>query len=469
MSQQSTRATIAITCVLLPAVLVGAFTLLFGGNTRGASAAPAQGPLAAPGGVAVRWGFYITYNPNSLQSLQANARYLTHVSPWFYSLNASAQVMGNDQANVSQIIRSAGAKNLPMLKNTGAEYDIFTGIMSDTNKVNSIVDQIDALITANNYDGITIDFEALNPQDKTRLTIFMSRLYDRLHPKGKLVVAVVAPKTRDVNTGWAAAYDYPALGRVVDYVLIMAYDYAWVNGDPGPIAPMPKLRETAAYALARIAPEQIIWGTGVYGYDWVVGPDGKSLTRAESRTWAEADALSRQPGAQSGYDSAAFSPWVRYSQNGQPRVVWYEDKRSFQGKIELITNRSIGGFALWRLGQEDPAIWPVIASVPTPVPVTPTRSAFPTKPGPSTPYVPPTATPALPTSTPTPTPKPLACNIIAPFSSTQDKLYFPETGHSLGGAFLKYWRANGGLPVYGFPLSEEFTEKSPTDGKTYTV
>jgi hypothetical protein len=52
---------------------------------------------------------------------------------------------------------------------------------------------------------------------------------------------------------------------------------------------------------------------------------------------------------------------------------------------------------------------------------------------------------------------------------TPDKVYFPETGHTLGGAFLKYWQENGALPVYGYPISEEITEVSPTDGKEYRV
>ena len=47
--------------------------------------------------------------------------------------------------------------------------------------------------------------------------------------------------------------------------------------------------------------------------------------------------------------------------------------------------------------------------------------------------------------------------------------YLKETGHTLKGEFLAYWQEHGGLAQFGFPLSEEFLEKSPTDGKTYTV
>ena len=49
------------------------------------------------------------------------------------------------------------------------------------------------------------------------------------------------------------------------------------------------------------------------------------------------------------------------------------------------------------------------------------------------------------------------------------QVYFEATGHTLGGTFLTYWNRYGGLPVFGYPLSEEFQELSTTDGKTYTV
>lgn len=46
---------------------------------------------------------------------------------------------------------------------------------------------------------------------------------------------------------------------------------------------------------------------------------------------------------------------------------------------------------------------------------------------------------------------------------------FRETGKVVCGRFLQYWQQNGGLPQQGFPLSNEFTEVSDLDGKSYTV
>lgn len=46
---------------------------------------------------------------------------------------------------------------------------------------------------------------------------------------------------------------------------------------------------------------------------------------------------------------------------------------------------------------------------------------------------------------------------------------FKETGKTVCGRFLEYWQKNGGLAQQGLPLSGEFAEVSPLNGKTYTV
>ncbi|HEX8230840.1 MAG TPA: hypothetical protein VF826_16210 [Chloroflexia bacterium] len=54
-------------------------------------------------------------------------------------------------------------------------------------------------------------------------------------------------------------------------------------------------------------------------------------------------------------------------------------------------------------------------------------------------------------------------------SSAPDAVTFQETGKSVGGKFLAYWKEHGGLAQQGLPISDEFQEKSDLDGKTYTV
>lgn len=54
-------------------------------------------------------------------------------------------------------------------------------------------------------------------------------------------------------------------------------------------------------------------------------------------------------------------------------------------------------------------------------------------------------------------------------NSTAGSVLFKETGKRLGGRFLQYWNEHGGLAQQGFPVSDEFDEKSAADGKMYRV
>jgi photosystem II stability/assembly factor-like uncharacterized protein len=59
--------------------------------------------------------------------------------------------------------------------------------------------------------------------------------------------------------------------------------------------------------------------------------------------------------------------------------------------------------------------------------------------------------------------------VRVPDPATPGVAYFAPTGHTLRGAFRQYWEQHGGLAVYGYPISEETAEASPTDGRVYTV
>ena len=47
-------------------------------------------------------------------------------------------------------------------------------------------------------------------------------------------------------------------------------------------------------------------------------------------------------------------------------------------------------------------------------------------------------------------------------SSTDDRTYFEQTGHTLGGAFHQFWQKNGGASIFGYPISEEMRERGTT-------
>lgn len=47
--------------------------------------------------------------------------------------------------------------------------------------------------------------------------------------------------------------------------------------------------------------------------------------------------------------------------------------------------------------------------------------------------------------------------------------YFSETGHAISCEFQEFWQDNGGLPIFGYPLTEPFSEREPATGSDRTV
>lgn len=50
-----------------------------------------------------------------------------------------------------------------------------------------------------------------------------------------------------------------------------------------------------------------------------------------------------------------------------------------------------------------------------------------------------------------------------------ERSYFLESGHTLGGEFRTFWQNNGGVAKLGYPISEELVETSPLDGQQRKV
>jgi glucose/arabinose dehydrogenase len=50
-----------------------------------------------------------------------------------------------------------------------------------------------------------------------------------------------------------------------------------------------------------------------------------------------------------------------------------------------------------------------------------------------------------------------------------NSVFFPETGHTLSNSFKAYWEKNGGLAMFGYPITQEFEELNPSDGKVYVT
>ncbi len=391
--------------------------------------APARPVTTAPpaSGFLGRMAYYVYYDDESWTTLQREIDRLDIVAPYFFHLtpNGSIKELDAREEEVTAFVQENNTRIIPIIQNE-AKWDQFTEQMETDDAREEIAAALAEMTESKGFDGLQIDFEAINADDQDLLTDFMRAVEAEFRPRGLILSQAVIARSSDVPSEWGGAYDYDALGQLNDFVTVMAYDYNSVNSpQPGSVAPIWWVDEVLDYARSRIASEKIYLGVPFYGRDWNVdeGPPAESLDfTAASRLMAEQDHVV------GGFSPSEGSPWFRYhDDDGDLHEVWYENAESLQGRLDLALNHGIGGFAAWRIGQEDPRSWQIIAGVETP------------------------ATP------------------VGPASAGADAEYFELTGHTLAGEFLDYWETEGGLTRFGYPRTEVFREYDPIVQDSFLV
>lgn len=284
----------------------------------------------------------------SFPSMKAFAKSMTGVGPFWYKATKDGSLEAKDSQLVYDTTKSLGLKMYPLITNKTGSTD---AVLGDAGIRSKVIDNIVKLVKEKQYDGANIDFELLPPTERDNLTAFMAELYPKMKAMNKTLIISVFPQV-DVAEDVSGAYDYPELAKNTDFLQIMTYDYHWsTSPKPGPIAPIDWYEKNIKYAIEKCGgPHKVIVGVGAYGYDWVKGKDGETVT------YVDAIARADQNGAKIIYDEAAQSPHYTYKDH----EVWFENDKSTAAKLDIIAKYNPAGIALWRLGQEQPEIWQLI-------------------------------------------------------------------------------------------------------------
>ena len=208
------------------------------------------------------------------------------------------------------------------------------------------------LVVTNAFDGIDLDYESLPSTLRVNFSAFVALLGQKLHQSGKTLSVTVAPKTSDSQT-WAGpgGQDWIAIGGAADSVKVMAYDYHYSGGPAGDLSPLDWLDAVATYAESRMPASKVMIGLPWFGHDWS-GTNATSVTYASAMTLTNGAAPSRDANGE-----------LTFTYGGH--VVYFQDAESYARKVDAVLAKhpAIGGFAHWAAGQEDPSVWPKVASL----------------------------------------------------------------------------------------------------------
>jgi spore germination protein YaaH len=223
------------------------------------------------------------------------------------------------------------------------------------------------LARRDDYVGWQMDLENIDAADRRRYTQFVARVAARLHRESRLLSVAVAPRFSDGRSGElraggrSAAYDFRALGRVVDFMTLMTYDHHGNDTPPGPVAGYDWVKAALDYAARRAPRSKLVLGIPFYGREWVSTSQG---TSSRSLTFQDVRGMLDRPETKAGWDEPSRTGWLEYRDGSGLHTAWYEDSRSLNEKLQLMQKDHLRGFAAWRLGVEDARFWSLAVLTP---------------------------------------------------------------------------------------------------------
>jgi chitinase len=240
------------------------------------------------------------------------------------------------------------------------------------------------------FDGIDLDWEypvsgglATNkhrPEDKQNYTLLVAEFRRALDRAGR-----AANRRYELSASvpggleYARNFELAEIGRLLDFMKIMAFDYhsgsgiahfnaplAAAQGDP---APNSTVRASVDwYVKSGVAKEKLVLGVPFYGYGYGgVDPVRNGLFQpisdSTAKPWIGAIRYHRigealRAGFRRHWEPNAGVPWLYDAR----RRIWitYDDAQSLSLKADLVRTEGLGGIMIWELSGDDGTLLPAL-------------------------------------------------------------------------------------------------------------
>ena len=294
--------------------------------------------------------------PNISQSvLQETLPYLSYLCPFSYHMTAAGELIPISDSAMVEAARANSVAPLLTITNLGESGgfsgDIAHAVFTDQQVQDRIFENMLAVLRQKPYYGVNFNIEYVYPYDRDSYSQFLRRASETLHAMGYSVSTAIAPKESDTQEGILyTAHNYAAHGEYADRVIIMTYEWGYTYSAPQAVSPVNRIRRVLEYAVTKIPAGKILMGFSNYGYNWKLpwrqGDAAKVISNSAAMN------LAVSVGADIKFDQNAQAPFFTYTDSaGQRHIVWFEDVRSVQARLQLVAEFGLAGISYWTINQ----------------------------------------------------------------------------------------------------------------------
>ncbi|MCM1246243.1 MAG: glycosyl hydrolase family 18 protein [Roseburia sp.] len=293
-----------------------------------------------------------------LEAKISQAGSLNIISPTWFALSDNK---GNFTSLASsEYVAAAHAKGLKVwgLVNDFSDKISLKKIMGRTSVRANLINNLVTTAMKYDLDGINIDFEKITKASAPGYLEFLRELVLRCHAND-IVVSV----DDYIPTESSEFYNWREQGRVVDYVIFMAYDEHYAGGgESGSVSSLPFVRDGLQRGLEYIPGERVVAALPFYTRLWKeTKKNGEIEVTSSAYGMSSAESVLQSSQVSPEWDDTLGQYYAEFKADDGTYKIWLEEETSLEKKLETVLSTDAAGVAFWKLGFERPATWNTIA------------------------------------------------------------------------------------------------------------
>ena len=303
-------------------------------------------------------GFYVSWDERSRVSLADHVNQIDVLAAsWLFLKGSRGMVDVTEDPQAEAILAKAQHRPSVLAMIQNAHNRMFDGpqadqMLLDPKAREALVHNLVALANARGYAGYVFDLENLSAPALAVYPELIREANQALNPSGRevWVTALYGDDSAPLEQLQSAS----------DTLVLMAFDQHWSTGDPGPVSGQDWFETNLDKRLSRLDESKTVMALGSYGYDWQEA-DKTNPAHSEVVTFHEATQLAHDSESDVRMDSASLNPTFGYKDDsGLDHHVWFLDAPTLFNEVKVSDDYRPRGYALWRLGSEDPGVWQVL-------------------------------------------------------------------------------------------------------------
>lgn len=317
--------------------------------------------------ISMVWDYYSEYVPvPKRQGTKIDG--INVISPSFFTLEKSGQgkildKAGNDGQQYVQWAKQNGYKVWALVGNDSMK-ETTSEILNDYQLRENAIEGILQLVDQYKLDGINIDFENMNKDDKDMFSRFIIELYPRLKEKGIILsVDVTAP---DGGETWSLCFDRATISNNTDYIVFMGYDQNSTGSKKaGPVAGFNWVKTNLDKFLGQeeVSKEKLILAIPFYSRLWPEDTEGNVITSQIQIVNMKDINTAIPKNVERTWDEVTRQYYAQYIEGGKTKKIWLEELNSIKEKLNLAKDYDLPGVAFWSLDRQDNQVWKAVNEI----------------------------------------------------------------------------------------------------------